>query len=135
MMSQMEKRIPNYQGEYPIWLWWTEKPDLRCSGHFERGIQAVCLEVEIPNECILLSDFDAWHCVLNDSFCLLFEEEYKLVNQGTFHLTKEKSWERIFDLQAFLESSYWNNSLQEFQGVTGKLEVKHVKKVRSFKAR
>ena len=28
MMQQMDEKIPNYKGEYPIWVW-SDRPDLR----------------------------------------------------------------------------------------------------------
>lgn len=37
MMKQMQKRIPDYNGEYPIWLW-PDKQDLRRRGYNERGM-------------------------------------------------------------------------------------------------
>lgn len=39
MMEQMKTRLPNYKGEYPIWLW-IKKPDMRSTGHFEEELNA-----------------------------------------------------------------------------------------------
>lgn len=64
-MEQMGGRIPAYSGGLPIWFWFSPKPDLRHRAHLPRGEQAVRLELELPRETVLLSDFDTWHCVLN----------------------------------------------------------------------
>jgi hypothetical protein len=134
MMEQMKKRLHYYNGEYPIWVW-TEKPDLRRSGHFNRGTYAVRLQVEMPSEHVLLSDFDAWHMVLNDGFLPLTWEEDELYDKGQSKRTKEESWERIFELEQLRKSELWNNSEQWLQGVTGRVNIKQVKKVTEFIAK
>ncbi|MBH5316837.1 DUF3841 domain-containing protein [Paenibacillus sp. GSMTC-2017] len=133
MMKQMKKRLPEYNGEYPIWLW-TEKPDLRRGNHFERGTSAVSLEVEIPNDLVLLSDFDAWHSVLNKSFLALNDEEWELYKRNEMTISKEESWERVFELALLRQSPWWDLE-PEFQGVTGKIDLSSVKKVRTFIAK
>ncbi|GAB6991809.1 DUF3841 domain-containing protein [Paenibacillus pini] len=133
MMRQMKKRMTQYSGEFPIWLW-TEKPDLRRVGHFNGGTHAVSLEIEIPNEQVLLSDFDAWHCVLNDSFLALDEMEWEAFYRKELKMSKEESWERIFHFELLRESSWWA-SKPHLQGVSGKVDISHVRKVRQFIAR
>ena len=66
-MQQMKQRLPNYRGEYPVWIW-IKKPDMRHSGHFEGGTKCVRLTLEIDPKNVLGSDFDDWHCVLNNTF-------------------------------------------------------------------
>jgi hypothetical protein len=120
MMKQMQKRIPDYNGEYPIWLW-PDKQDLRRRGYNERGMKAVYLEIEIPENQVLLSDFQAWHCVLNDFPLLDHEDEI---------IDKELSWERIFDLEYLQRHPDWG--ILDIQVVTGKIDLNHVKSVRKF---
>lgn len=134
MMLQIKKKLSNYSGEYPIWLW-TEKPDLRKSGHFNGGTHAVSLEVEIQSDRVLLSDFDAWHVILNNGFFALNEEEFDAYYRGEVSKTKEESWERLFDQELLTKSSWWNNAPLYFQGVTGRIEITAIKKVRTFMAR
>ena len=55
---------------YPVWAWHTydgkrKKPDLRHSGYEEKGKECVCLEIEVPDKDVVLSDFDGWHFVLD----------------------------------------------------------------------
>ena len=60
------------------------------------GTSGVCLTVDIPDNKVLLSDFDAWHCVLNNWFCPLTNEEDELFENEKGNLTIEESWDRIF---------------------------------------
>ena len=44
--------------KYPVWAWHTwnwnrKKPDLRCP-HAQRGRELVCMEIEIPDEDVVL---------------------------------------------------------------------------------
>ncbi|RCW40535.1 DUF3841 domain-containing protein [Paenibacillus prosopidis] len=63
MMKQMNKRLTNYKGEYPIWLW-IKKPDMRSTCHFSSYTQCVRLRLDLNDRDVLVSDFDDWHMVL-----------------------------------------------------------------------
>ena len=57
---------------YPIWAWHTvdwkhQKPDLAKTEFRKKGNQ-VCIELEMPEDKVLLSDEEMWHFVLNDYF-------------------------------------------------------------------
>jgi hypothetical protein len=99
IVAQMEKRLTVYEGEYPIWLW-SKKPDLRRAGYLKRSTKAVLLEIEIPSDRVLLSDFQAWHCVLN---------RWTLEDHEGEVIEMEKSWERIFDLEYLKKHPDWGN--------------------------
>jgi hypothetical protein len=79
MIDQMRKRLPWSPSSYrvPIWAWYQrydekkKKPDLR--GWDYRGYPGVRIEFEIDESQVLLSDFSAWHCVLNR--CYMGESE------------------------------------------------------------
>jgi len=74
MAGQMERRLkiprPNKKA-MPIWAWYQWegasrcKPDLRAAGYLPRGEQGVRIELKVADDCVLLSDFDLWHYVLN----------------------------------------------------------------------
>jgi hypothetical protein len=123
MMKQMEKRIPNYEGEYPIWVW-TERQDLRRAGYFEPGTRGVQLELNIPDEKVLLSDFNAWHIVLNNDSLLVNDEE---------NISKEESWERIFEFDFLVNQLEWGDI--DSQGVTGKVSLRDIKLIKEFTCR
>ena len=63
-LVQHMRRVPDCRGGgYPIWLW-REKPDLRRSGHLPRGAKGILLELDIPEERILWSNFWIWNLFL-----------------------------------------------------------------------
>ena len=73
LVLQMRERIgePPNGVISPVWAWHTQKskrqkPDLR-SERWSNGYDGekfVCLEIEVPDEQVLLSDFDLWSIVL-----------------------------------------------------------------------
>ncbi|NOU98651.1 DUF3841 domain-containing protein [Paenibacillus planticolens] len=130
MMDQMRKRLPNYQGEYPIWLW-PKRPDLRYSGYINKGEKAVLLSVDMKVEDVLLSDFQAWHLVLCNEFLSLTEEEDQLVESGNLSMSKEESWERIFNYKELSQCEYWKGT-EDLQGVTGGVALSSIKYIQTF---
>ncbi|KFD41422.1 hypothetical protein DK28_0209190 [Peptococcaceae bacterium SCADC1_2_3] len=147
MRERMQKQLPGYSGGYPVWLWHRPKPDLRRSGHLAKGSRAVLIEVLLPADRILLSDFDAWHCVLNRWFLYLSEKEEKFWEAGApkdYHLhgrlppelerELKASWERIFDLKA-IAGSDWTTGEQYIQAVAEEIYLFEVARVKEFIAR
>jgi len=68
LRQEVKKRVSGAAGRPLIWAWKQPKPDLRRSGHLISGTPGVRLELEIPDERVLLSDFDGWHFRLNSSY-------------------------------------------------------------------
>lgn len=133
MMGQMKKRLPNYVGEYPIWLW-VDRPDLRESGHLGKGEEGVLLKVEIDEKDVLLSHFQAWHILLNQSYLELeINEDEPEYNKDEI----EKSWEMIFDLDILKQQPNWKSILEKngVQGVSGKINLDNINLVKGFIAR
>ena len=102
---KMRERIgpPPEGAGYPVWAWHTQrwkhkKPDLRRERwHCGPGNEMyACIEIEIPDSQVLLSDFDEWHCVLNG--CLVSDTEEE----------NEKQDEN-FSLNCINLSSAWTN--------------------------
>ena len=121
MLKQMAERITiNNPSHSLIWLW-DKKPDLRYSGYGKRGTEMVLLEVELDRSCVLASDFEAWHFVLNN--CFLGDEKAEVIS-------KEESWERIFDLD-FCQS-YFEDRAPILQYVTGEIEQENINFIRKF---
>ena len=120
MAEQMRKRIgePPVEGiEYPMWAWCQydsakRKRPPRSPWDMSEGINAY-LEVEIPDNQVLLSGYSNWHCVLNqgplDNWRQISKKRGKLEEEAGRRLDfKElpngvkdeirKSWEAVFDL-------------------------------------
>lgn len=103
MADQMVKRIgePPEGVIYPVWLWyqWEGKRsriDMRGHGRHwgKKGSPIVLLTVDAPDDCVLLSDFDYWHVVLNDGDLVFPFSKTAVYTESE----KKKSWENIFDI-------------------------------------
>jgi Domain of unknown function (DUF3841) len=134
MMRQMQIKLSNYSREYPIWVW-LKRPDLRFSGHLEKGGNGVLLELDLDEKDVLVSDFQAWHIVLHDSFLALTEEEEQMYDSGKLDISLEESWLRIFNYQELMKHDYWKSEEEDLQGVTGLIPVNKIKLVKAFTAR
>ena len=138
--------------EYPIWAWFRfdskeKKPDLRHSCYGNRGDKMVCMELEVTDEKVLLTDFDLWHFPLNDWWLdtSMFkhgftEEEYDLnhklfkgLSKEEQRQEKEKSWDMALDIEPF--ESEWISKGMYVQAVFWELKREYVKKVWFFTAR
>ena len=84
LIRQMKKRIgePPEGVLYPVWAWYMQngrrrKPDLRGErwGYGPGNEQYVCIEFEIPDNQVLLSDFAAWNIILNNGLITETEAE------------------------------------------------------------
>ncbi len=71
MRTQMYKRLSGINtNTWPIWCWYKwnnkhKKPDLRYAEFKYREADEYLIELEVPDDQVLLSDFDNWHFVLN----------------------------------------------------------------------
>lgn len=135
MMEQMSKRLPRYRGERPIWLW-LEKPDMRQSLHAETNSAIVRLTIQLEEEDVLVSDFEDWHFVLNNSYLAYSEAEYEEYKRGEAKHGKPDTWVRIFEMERDVEEA-WAGKEEDrrFQGVTGKIPINAITKVEHFIAR
>jgi hypothetical protein len=133
MKNKMTKILDIEKDVYPIWAWYkyngkNKQPDLRTSGYAQRGSKCVCLEIEIPDERVLLSDFDLWHIVLMDTFYCKNEKDeewFENLCREQKLIEKEKSWDRIFNISNsdFVQATFFE------------LKIEDVKKVKYFIAR
>lgn len=134
-MSQQMRLVigtPTTNTTFPFWAWHIFdgkncKPDLRCTEFRYYTTPQVCLELEIPKTQVLLSDEEAWHCVLNDFYYseptsdIEFEIENLLYNALTppeQEQLKYQSWKNIFDVcqqkpplkhknSQFIQATFW----------------------------
>ncbi|MBO4821545.1 MAG: DUF3841 domain-containing protein [Prevotella sp.] len=120
MAKQMRQRIgePPIDGiEYPIWAWYQydsakkRKPP-RSLDNIPEGMSAY-MEIEVPDNEVLLSGFSVWHAVLNqcpiDDWKAIDKVEERLEKEAgrkldyneyppQFRDRIEKTWEEIFNL-------------------------------------
>jgi len=147
MIGQMAQRLTGYTGMYPVWAWYRPKPDLRHTGYLTKGTPGVRLGFIAPADKVLLSDFDAWHSVLNGGYCAPNAAEaewcahYEACDRATVAgdaarleaLRRERpaTWERIFDLDAWAVS----NHPQYIQATLASVALSQITDVTHFTAR
>lgn len=158
LVKEMKERVgnpPRHGVNYPWWGWYkykgkNKKPDLRNIGLGNTGEYEYCIEIEIPDKEILLSDHDLWHCVLNDCEIShfeyeseeLYEEAYNKYQEYLMTLspeTREKiklnSWKEIFDSEYKEERDKdWTNR-NFIQCNFWELRLDQVVRVQKFKCR
>lgn len=107
----------------PVWAWYKnyglqQKPDRRRSMFRNYESYDAIMELEVPDELVILSDFDDWHCILNNFPIFTKEEEsenYDWPNgydewglpiyDDEFKLA---SWERVFRTDGdFVQACFW----------------------------
>ena len=117
LIRQMKKRIGlSPEGVvYPVWAWYKQngkhrKPDLRGERwRYGPGDEDyTCIEFEIQDDQVLLSDFDSWHIILNNGLFSDSEEKadqkdayYDSLSAEEQRAYKEKNWEQVFDITPF----------------------------------
>lgn len=148
MMAQMKKRIPGYSGRYPVWCYYGHR-----ASYYERmnhyGVKAphAFIHARVPASRVLLSDFGAWHCILNRQYLSLNQREDRAFDKkvgkeywwyeylsAKFKKEIEKSWERIFDLKLLdsKASNIWFGKVDDIQGVIEYIDLSEVKSVSKF---
>ncbi len=148
MIEQMDKKMPHPEKcTLPMWAWYrydwkNKKPDLRKSGFATPKEKSVCIELDIPEEEVLLSDFNAWHYVLNYSWFddSQNEEEWEKLHEWFDGLSGEEreklrieSWQKIFNIEPF--ENDWYSRGGYVQAVFWEIKKEYVKKVQHFTAR
>jgi hypothetical protein len=110
MAGQLSARVgPPPRGvQLPLWAWLV-RPDLREGAQLARGSAGVVLEVELPDQQVLVSDFGRFHAVLNRHYLerspaddARFQRLLARAGVRSWPFTPalrrqvEQSWERIF---------------------------------------
>ena len=147
LADQMRKRIgPPPEGvRYPVWAYqrWSKerlKPDLRAIRWFWGGTNSTFyrLEIDIPNEQVLLSDYWAWSVMLNNGLLSDNEEEDNELDKFYASLSPEAqkemlftNWERVFDVA--LTNNEWNGQGEIVQATFWELRKEQIRKVTMFK--
>lgn len=145
---------PPARVRYPLWAWkqWAgpgrARPDLRAIRHHYEG-PFVRVEIELPGEHVLLSDYEAWHHVLNGWFLAAseaesdaFEADLKAAGicggwpyREPFHSRVVESWQRIFDLNWSVEG--WTAPIEKksIQATFWRLDASQVRDATMWEGR
>lgn len=153
---------------YPVWAWHTwegkrKRRDLREAGYGEKGTNMVQIEIEVPDENVLLSDFDLWVAAMNlwnlnirsedeeEEFfeklkqhglgsynSLFFNDEKRIVidNPELKSLRDEviNSWDRCFDIE-IPYNDFYEGSEKSIQATFWELKIEQVRNIWRFKCR
>ena len=149
LVGEMDKRNILHPEDLvlPLWAWHTrdwkhKKPDFRTIGLGAPGERYACIEFEIPDELVLLSDYNNWHYVLNKSWFddSKNEEEwdnlhdwYNLLPYDEQKDLMIKSWQKIFDVTP--QKTAWDTKGQYVQATFWELRNDMVREIRYFTAR
>lgn len=130
LAGQMRRRIglPPFSVKYPVWAWHTfdgkhKRPDLRQKEFLCFSEEMVCIEAEVPDHKVLLSDEETWHIILNDAYIPSSDcpedielEHIWLSTLAPMEQKKEKlkSWERVLinsrDIPqnvGYIQATFW----------------------------
>lgn len=148
LVAQMKQRIGKAPTgvDHPVWAWYQwegdrKKPDLRKErwSYGWKGERFVCLEIEVPDAEVLLSDFDLWSIILLDGLVSYSEDEeksfearYNALSEDEQRVMKEKNWERVFDLIG--DNNMQTAGEQSVQATFWELRKKQICNVRMFVA-
>lgn len=125
----------------PFWAWHTvdwkhRKVDLRTTLFRNYPDPTVCLELEVPDDQVLLSDFENWHFVLNNWYLGDARSDKELdaedawldsLSESRRQERKRQSWTKIFDVAPFedewqrrgmfVQATFWELKLADVVGV------------------
>lgn len=102
-------------------------PDLRARAHIPSGTKGVRIELDVPDDLVLLSDFETWHAVLNNHVLSYSEKEH---DQTHSREQIEKSWERVFEFGK--GDPDWNGTGSSVQATIPKIDKDWIRKVKHF---
>ena len=134
LVEQMKKRIgmPPDDVKYPVWAWYQwegarKRLDMRTHRYGgEMGTPIVLLSIDVPDNMVLLSDFDMWHVILNDGYLPLYGKDDI---EDPSEDEKLKSWENVFCVD--IETDWWN-APKSTQATFWELKKEWVLKVEHF---
>lgn len=145
LSQQMIQRIgaPPEGVRYPIWAWYQwegkrKRQDLRCSGYAQRGTPMVQITFEAEEREFLLSDFDSWHCILNNNYLANSEAEWDDFYNKIPHPAQreiESSWQRVFDLNRYEPDWDCPPERRSVQATLWQIKMEQVKKTEHFIAK
>lgn len=136
--------------KYPIWAWHTwegkrKRRDLRNNGYGNKGTRMVQLEIEIPDQDVLLTDFDLWVAILNgfnlnieseddferDYYCLQTAEKSEHYTEYMEEIIK--SWDKCIEPAG--HNNMFMSEEKSIQATFWELKKEQVKKVWHFVCR
>ena len=141
LAAQMRERVgePPEGVNYPVWAWYQyngmrKRPDMRGPHrrYRARGTPIVLLTVDVPEKNVLLSDFDMWHCVLNNGYIDVDEADDESFCGGQVEI--EQSWRHVLEIETAFEL-YGGAEERSIQATMWEIRAEWVKKAEFFTSR
>lgn len=146
LADQMKERIgkPPEGVNFPVWAWYMwederKKPDLRRErwGNGFRGDRFACMEIDISDDKVILTDFDEWSIILLNGLISdtededsLLEEEYNNLPDDRKWDMMSKNWERVFNITPL--DNEWKIRGSSIQATFWELRKEQIRNVRFF---
>lgn len=133
LKEQLEIKGLNLKYNYPFWVW-IERPDFReYRKEIPKGGSLFLLELDIPKEEIIISNFGAWHMVLNGIYCPKNTSDYKMIEKDK-KLSEAYFWDKEIEnnLKSKIKES-WNNiflrnkKFKNLYGLTEQGNISHIR--------
>ena len=148
LVRQMKRRIgdPPEGVSYPVWAWYMwegirKKPDLRRErwGNGWKGERFACMEIDVPDVKVVLSDFDSWNIILlhgrlsdSEEEDTRLEDEYNSLQEEEKKIYRDRNWERAFEL-SYVDND-WVHRGDSIQATFWELRKENIRKVWFFTA-
>lgn len=147
--EQLSQRVssPPEGVSHPVWAWYKlyneqKKPDFRNAGYAPTGTELVCMELEVPDSLVLLSDYDDWTFVLQGLYVHdtgkdeLFDYETSMLeamSEEQRTRAVRNSWNKIFDIRSVFTSKGCRGI--NVQGAMWEIRKEYIRKTWTFKAK
>lgn len=140
-----EKIGPPPKGvRFPVWAWYVydgkhKKLDLRHMRwkYDTAGLKQVCLELDVPDDQVVLTNFDTWGMILYKIPISYTEEEYNRLGAQCKAMSEEEkaaflneNWERVFDNTPY--HNEWIDRGNMIQATFWELKKEYIRNVRFF---
>ena len=149
MANQMLGRIgpPPGNSKYPVWAWHTwygtkACPDLRFSAHLPPGTMGYRLTLDVPDDRVVLSDFNRWHYCLNGWYLPRSAADDKRaealaekLGPSEWQALKEKSWQQIFDLSPPSSTTKYLGPVDSVQATLWRIDLDMLVRAQAFTAK
>ena len=144
--------MPRTPDTVPLWGWYRwlseakPRPDLRAIRRYCHPGPYVLIQCGLLEEAVVLSDFDAWHVILNNGYVSLSGEDDETyeseLSQCRAHADEQarqalrdkfyKSWERVIEMDPLREPYWFPTREKPIQACFWQLERHQVRSAKHF---
>lgn len=137
LVKRMTERIGHAPEDvtYPVWAWYMWEGERGVPEPWEDDTaDNVAIELDVPEDQVLLSDFDGWNLILNDALISWDQDEdralkelYDSLGDRDKKAMKQKNRERVFDLHPV--DNGWTTNGSSIQATMWELKREYIQVV------